>query len=189
MLDAHIELLRALPIFRGLGEKQLAAILDVGKKVYFEPGHVLTRKDVAGDCAFLVLSGAVRCKDFPGMATGSEPIGPGALVGEMAMLVDTVYPLTVEATERVRALALQRSRLTRVMRRDPGIARQLADNLLLRLRSFARDLRHFELQLEQKEDASPPAAQARTATEIAVSSAAFDESRARGAARRFGGEY
>jgi len=162
MLDTHIELLRALPIFRGLGEKQLAAIVDCGKKTYFEAGQALTRKDQPGDIAFLVLSGTVRCTDFPGKGETTEPIGPGALIGEMAMLVETVYPLTVEASDRVRTLAFQRYRLTRVMRRDPTIARQLADNLLLRLRSFARDLRRFELALGHKEAAEtfPPQAPA-----------------------------
>jgi CRP-like cAMP-binding protein len=185
MLDSHIELLRALPIFKGLGEKQLAAISDAGKKVYFEPGQVLTRKDVAGDCAFLVLSGSVCCRGFPGMAIGSEPIGPGTLIGEMAMLVETVYPLTVEASERVRALALRRGRLTRVMQRDPGIARQLADNLLLRLRSFAQDLRNFELLLEQKENTPQTPALASTKAERAAQPPASNAGRV----RRFIGEY
>jgi CRP-like cAMP-binding protein len=186
MLDSNVELLRALPIFKGLGEKQLTAILEAGKKVYFEPGQLLTRKDGAGDCAYLVLSGSVRCAGFPGMGIQSEPIGPGALVGEMAMLVETVYPLTVEASERVRALALRRSRLTRVMQRDPGIARQLADNLLLRLRSFAKDLRDFELLLEKKDSAAPLLAP--STVEAETQTDAFNKSDPRQPTRRFGGE-
>ncbi|MFT4080360.1 cyclic nucleotide-binding domain-containing protein [Rhodomicrobium sp.] len=185
MLDSNVELLRALPIFKGLEEKQLTAILEAGKKVYFEPGQLLTRKDGAGDCAYLVLSGSVRCAGFPGMGQ-SEPIGPGALVGEMAMLVETVYPLTVEASERVRALALRRSRLTRVMQRDPGIARQLADNLLLRLRSFAKDLRDFELLLEKKDSAAPLPGPATVEAETQTD--AFNKSDPRQPTRRFGGE-
>ncbi|KAI93743.1 protein kinase [Rhodomicrobium udaipurense JA643] len=119
------------------------------------------------------------------MAIGSEPIGPGTLIGEMAMLVETVYPLTVEASERVRALALRRGRLTRVMQRDPGIARQLADNLLLRLRSFAQDLRNFELLLEQKENTPQTPARAQTEAERAAQHPAFNAGRT----RRFIREY
>ena len=41
MLGQKIELLEALPIFKGLSRRQLASILDVAAKAYFEAGDNL----------------------------------------------------------------------------------------------------------------------------------------------------
>ena len=144
MLDPKIELLQNLPIFRGLSGKQLGSIVDVTTKVFFEPGDNLIAKDDRGDNAFLIMTGAAKCLHFPGMPAASDRIGPGSLVGELAMLVDTVHSLTVQARDRVRALALHREALTYAMQCDPAIAQQISDNLLVRLQTFARDLRRFD---------------------------------------------
>ncbi len=155
MLDRKIGLLQNLPIFRGLSGKQLGSIVDVTTKAFFEPGDNLVAKDNRGDTAFLIMTGAAKCLHFPGMPAASDRIGPGSLVGELAMLVDTVHSLTVQARDRVRALALHREALTFAMQRDPAIAQQISDNLLVRLQTFARDLRRFDNFLAEIESIGP----------------------------------
>jgi CRP/FNR family transcriptional regulator, cyclic AMP receptor protein len=144
MLGSKIGLFEALPIFDGLSRRQLGSIVDVTSKAFFTAGDHLITKDSPGDTAFLIMTGAARCLQFPGILTAAERIGPGALLGEMAMLVDTVHVLTIEATERVRALALHREALKRAMQQEPAIAQQISENLLSRLQSFAQDLRRVD---------------------------------------------
>ena len=155
MLGQRIELLEALPIFRGLSKKQFSRILDVAVKAYFEAGDNLVTRDNPGDTTFLILTGTARCLDFPGNPEASEQIGPGCLIGELAMLVETAYSLTVEAGTRVRALAFQRNAIRWVMERDPAIAARISDNLLVRLHSFANDLRRLDNFLAEIECAAP----------------------------------
>jgi CRP-like cAMP-binding protein len=64
----------------------------------------------------------------------------------MAMLVETVYSITIVAEERVRALAIGREALLGVMEEDPSIAQHLAENLLGRLSALAQDLRQVDAQ-------------------------------------------
>ncbi len=155
MLDTKIELLRNLPIFQGLAEAQLGLIVDVTTKAFFDVGETLAVKDSAADRALLIMTGRARCIDFPVHAGQSELLGPGTLIGELAMLVDTFHAFTIQAGERVRAMAVPRDGLRFVMEKDPRIALQISDNLILRLRGFARNLRRFDLLLESVENNYP----------------------------------
>jgi CRP/FNR family transcriptional regulator, cyclic AMP receptor protein len=151
MFGHTIGFLEALPIFRGLSRRHLGYVLDVACKEYFEPGDNLIVKNSTGDTAYLILTGTARCLDFPGTPAGSERIVAGCLAGELAMLVETVHSLTVQADARVRALAFRRDAMTCLMQRDPFIATQISDNLLARLRSFAGDLRRLDNYLAKIE--------------------------------------
>ncbi len=144
MLGSKIELLENLPIFGGLSNAQLGAIVTAAAKAFFEPGDNLITKDQPGDAAYLILTGTAKCIHFPGNPAAGDKIEPGSLVGELAMLADTVHAFTVQAKVRVRALALKREALKRTMERDPAIAQQISDNLVARLQIFANDLRRLD---------------------------------------------
>jgi CRP/FNR family transcriptional regulator, cyclic AMP receptor protein len=156
MLDQKIELIESLPIFTGLSRKQLGLIVSVSTKAYFQSGENLITKDAPGHTGYLIMTGSARCFHFAGGPEFGGPIGPGALVGELGMLVETVHCLTVQAKERVRAIAVHREALRRAMERDPAIAQQISENLLARLRDFARDLRKFDNLLANSERNSEP---------------------------------
>lgn len=149
MLASRIELLERLPILNGLSQEQLGSIAGVSEKAFFEAGENLIAKDEPGDAAYVIMTGTARCLHFPGAQASGDKIGPGVLVGELAMLIDTVYALTVQAKGRVRALAIRRDALTSVMERDPAIAQQIAENLLARLRAFSHDMRKVDDFLAQ----------------------------------------
>ncbi len=154
MLGSKIELLENLPIFRGLSTTQLGWIVSAGAKAFFEAGDNLITKDRPGDTAYLILSGTARCVHFPGTPAAGDKIEPGSLVGELAMLVETVHTLTVQAKVRVRALALRREALKYTMELDPAIAQQISDNLLARLQTFASDVRRLDNLLAHIENSS-----------------------------------
>jgi CRP-like cAMP-binding protein len=154
MLDPRL-LLENLPLFKGLSWKRLGTIACTGKKVYFEAADNLIVKDDAGDTAFLILTGTAKCLHFPGAPAASGSIGPGALIGETAMLVDTVHSFTVQAEERLRALALHREALKQAMELDPVIAQQISENLLARLQSIANELRQVDVLLAKAESPQP----------------------------------
>jgi CRP-like cAMP-binding protein len=143
-LDKNAELLGDVPLFKGLLQEQLSAIAGKGRKAYFEAGsHIVSGGD-AGQSGYLILSGkAVTC---PPEGSGLEPetLEAGVLIGEMAMLTETVYTLDVVSVERVRALSIGRDDLFAVMEDDPSIAHHLAEAIRQRLVFIARDLREAD---------------------------------------------
>ncbi len=147
MLDPNIELLQAVSLFRGLTEKQLRAILTATQKTFFQAGDELIAKDQIGNTAFLIMSGSARCFDLEYTRALDEILQRGTLIGELAMIVETVHAFSVRAVERVRALAIRRDALRAVMKSDAVIAQQISDNLVQRLRGLAGELRKFDRRL------------------------------------------
>jgi len=168
MPGAEIELLETLPLFKGLSRRQLRYIIDIAEKIFFEPGEDLITRNLKGTAAYLVLSGTARCLEFPGTPAASETIGPGCLVGEVAMLIENIHAMTIQARTRVRALEFSRSAFTWVMQRDPAIAEQISENLLDRLQNFASDLKRLDDFLSYIEDAAPLVYRVRTLPEQRV---------------------
>jgi len=145
-LEANVELLARGSIFQGLSSEQLSTITKATKKTFFEEGSKIVEAEHRGDTAYLILSGkAVSCPP-KGVTFGSEELEPGTLVGEMAMLVETVYSITIVAEERVRALAIDRKALFEVMEEDPSIAQHFSEKLLGRLSALAQDLHAVDAQ-------------------------------------------
>ncbi len=143
-LDKHAELLGAVPIFSGLAPDKLSAIVAKGKKTFFEAGAPIVKRQEAGQTGYLILSGCGVTRPPKGSGVAPEPLSAGTLVGELAMLTDTVHSLDVVAEERVRALSIARDDLFEVMEADPSIAQHLAERITERLIFLARDLREVD---------------------------------------------
>ena len=156
MLETNAELLGRVPIFEGLTPARLDRIVRSSREVYFEPGQALITAGESGRSAFLILGGAAMAAPYGWGQDAGELLGYGTLLGEMAMLAETIFTITVIARRQVRALALDRSVLYALMEEDPAIARHFAGKLVGRLRRLADDLRQvdgrfaaIEVSLEQ----------------------------------------
>jgi CRP/FNR family cyclic AMP-dependent transcriptional regulator len=156
--EANIELLQAIPIFNGLSTSQLAMILGAARKVFFTEGQPIIEQGQSGETAYVILSGGAvsRLADSP----HEDVLLPGAMIGELAMLVEMTYAMTVTATERVRALAISRGDLYAVMDRDPALAQHFADKLMQRLLDLADELRAVDEQFAAIEASLEQAGQA-----------------------------
>lgn len=154
MLEKNVELLAQLPIFQGLTHHQLGMIADCGSKAFFQAGDAIVREGEQGEVAYMILTGKASCFIRNRNETFEEDLWPGTLIGELAMLVETIYPITVVAKERVRALAIHREAFREVMERDPAIAQHMSDMLLARLSGLVEQLRTVDEKLAAIEEAA-----------------------------------
>jgi CRP/FNR family transcriptional regulator, cyclic AMP receptor protein len=154
MLDQKMELLQSLPLFSGLSEDLLSAIADIGRKSFFEAGDNLVTEGEAGSIAYLIMTGKAGCQRREGAEFIDEHLWPGTLVGELAMLVDTVHNVTVTAKERLRALAFHRESFYAVMEAHPDLAQHIAEKLLVRLHGLASEIRKVDAKLAELEKAA-----------------------------------
>jgi CRP-like cAMP-binding protein len=159
MLEKKIELLKNLPVFRELNQDQLRAIVDASSKSFFEPGDAVIAAYTHGDAAHLILSGTAACCPDSAAFSPKELLGPGVLIGELAMLVETTHTLTVRAKERLRTLTITRSALLEVMKTDGVIAEKIATYLVARLRELASQMRNLNGTLAPSESAAPKLAE------------------------------
>ncbi|MBX2806440.1 MAG: cyclic nucleotide-binding domain-containing protein [Hyphomicrobiales bacterium] len=149
--DKNAELLGGVSLFAGLAFAHLSAIVANGQKVFFESGDAIVRAHQAYETAYLVLSGTVETQ--PSTESGLKPAAysAGSLIGEMAILTETVAAIDIVAMGRVRALAIRRNALYQVMKKHPEIAYFLSDKVTERLVSLAHDLHELDAMLASLE--------------------------------------
>jgi len=143
--DNLVSALARLPLFQGLSTHQLAEIVRHAEHVVFNPGAVIIEENAEGDAAYLIVSsGAVRVSG-PELKERMEPIPPGSLLGESAMLIDaTAHGSTIVARTHVRGLRISRDALHAQMATDPTLADHLVQNIARRLARMAEELREID---------------------------------------------
>jgi CRP-like cAMP-binding protein len=154
MMDGNIELLERAPLFSGLSKSQLWAIAENSRKVFFEAGEAIIEAGAPGDTAYLILTGKAGCQKLENHQLVDEDLWPGTLIGELAILVETVHAFTVTAKERLRALAITRDAFRKVMEADPAVAEHISDKLVMRLQALTTDLRKLDERLAEIEQAA-----------------------------------
>jgi CRP-like cAMP-binding protein len=139
--------LAVLPLFRGLSPLQIASIARRAERVSYTPGAMITEEDGLADAAILIVKGAAARVSGPELSARSEPIAPGSLLGEAAMLVETTYGSTIVARTAVRAVHITREALHEQILADPALGEQIVENIARRLSAFVGELRKVEAHL------------------------------------------
>jgi CRP-like cAMP-binding protein len=126
----RIQLLRSVPLFRALNSKELARVDRLVAIVHLDTDEQLTKEGTVGRQAFIILSGqaAVTVAGRP-IAT----VGPGEIIGEMALLDHQPRSATVTALEPMQAFLIDLQSFNSLLS-EPAIARKLLDAEVGRLR-------------------------------------------------------
>jgi CRP/FNR family cyclic AMP-dependent transcriptional regulator len=134
--DALIDRLRSVAIFRGLDDKELRRIVEVGKEVHFEPGAVVAQQDGGAAGFHLVMDGEVSI-DVDGHERAR--LGSGNYFGEMSLLDGLPRSATVRAEEPTTTFALTSWQFLPLLDEYPSISRALLVELCARLRRVEHD--------------------------------------------------
>lgn len=143
-IDALVAPLLKIELFRGLRPLQITEIARRAERVMFKPGQTLATADAPAEAALLIVSGEAERATSDGRF---EPIPPGSLVCEMAMLVDTEYSSTIVAKTPMRVLRLTRAALYEQMADDARLADHMVSRITARLKTIAVELRNIDRTL------------------------------------------
>lgn len=131
-------MLKGVPLFAGLDNKDLERIAESGREVFFEAGKTILRKGELGLAFLLVLDGSVEVKkDGKSIAK----LGRGQFFGEMTVIDDQPRSADVVATEPTNCFGLTAWSFDAVVGRNPSIARQMMKELVRRLRQVENSVR------------------------------------------------
>ena len=143
-IDALVKPFLRLALFQGLKPLELTEIVRRADRIVYKPGDVIIQEDKLGDAAIIIISGeAVRLSDADS-GTPADPLPEGTIVGELAMLVETVHSTTVIAKSQVRALRITRDNLHEQMSEDRRLAEHFADKITIRLQKLAAELQTID---------------------------------------------
>ena len=136
-IEDDVALLERVYTLRLLGGTALRMLAIGSEQRNFARGGVLFHAGDEADAGFIVQHGAFRLED----GSGAEIIaGPGALIGELALIVAMPRPSTATALENSSVIRVARSLFQRVLESDPAAARRLRDEFALRTSQVASDI-------------------------------------------------
>lgn len=125
-----IEALLRIPGFAGCRDRELGKIAAHLAYGAVQKGDILTRQDRVAHQGYLIITGEAVAK-HDGVVVGR--LGPGHLVGEMALLEGIVRSATVTAETAMEFFVFDLSEFSRLMD-EPSFAKLVARQLSTRLR-------------------------------------------------------
>ena len=138
-IEDDIALLERVPTLRLLGTDALRVLAIGSEQREFERGELLFTVGEDADAGFVVQRGTFRVSMDDG--SGYEiVVGPGTLIGELALVVPMERPSTALSLERSTVIRIPRSLFQRVLDSDPAAARRLRDELAVRASQIASDI-------------------------------------------------
>jgi CRP-like cAMP-binding protein len=136
-IEDDVALLERVPTLRLLGVAALRMLAIGSEQRDFARGGLLFNAGDEADGGFVVQRGAFRIEDGSGAAVVA---GPGALIGELALIAAMRRPSTAIALEDSSAIRIARSLFQRVLESDPAAARRLRDEMANRTSQIASDI-------------------------------------------------
>lgn len=147
-LEDDIAFLEAVPTLALLGRPALR-ILAIGTETRkVSSGAVLFYAGDLADCGYVVQEGSFMLEDDRPGKHEENHIGPGALLGDLALITDTVRSETATAQEPSIVIRIPRSLFLKMLEGYPEAARSLRDAMAERLGSLNRSLDNVRAKLE-----------------------------------------
>jgi CRP-like cAMP-binding protein len=127
-----IEYLKKVPLFDGMTKKDLTAIARAADEVEVASGETILFQDDSADAAYVLVSAqAIVRRNNRKVAE----LGPGDVVGELALITESPRNATVIATTDGTILEIHRRHFQALIEDSPRLARrllvQVADRLIL----------------------------------------------------------
>jgi CRP-like cAMP-binding protein len=140
-IEDDIAFLERIPTFRRLGAPALR-ILAIGAEGYrVEQGQVLFAAGDTADAAYAIQQGSFALRPGRGAGTDADVIaGPGALLGESALLAETIRPATATARESSAVLRISRAMFLKMLEGYPDAAHRLREVIAARADQWAREM-------------------------------------------------
>jgi CRP-like cAMP-binding protein len=116
----------AIPLFSDLAESDLARLAEVASELEVQGGDTLTTEGEFGHCLFAVETGTADVLT-DGQVVGS--VGPGDVVGEVAVVASGRRTATIVATSPMRLITLFKRDVWALERSAPQVAERLRELL------------------------------------------------------------
>lgn len=155
------EALRALALFEGLTEQELAKLLSVARRKRVQPDTVIVREGEHSSSLYVLTSGAVLVSKRLGLALARQAdeetsktlirLAAPRFFGEMALLGDTERSATIVALGECELLEISKPDFERLVEADHRLGyrlvRNIAVDLCARMRRTDRDVLKLTIAL------------------------------------------
>lgn len=144
-LEDDIRALEQAPLLGEVGRDALRLLAFSAEPRRVRAGTPLFAKGDRADGAFVVVSGEVTLST--GDHVPDRTVGSGALIGEMALIIEGTRPAAAVAKSDLNLLVIPRSLFRRMLEEYPDIAARLHARLSERVLADARELERVRATL------------------------------------------
>ena len=148
-IEDDIAFFERVPTLRLLGRTALR-ILAIGAETrYIHDGELLFTAGDTSDGGYVIQEGAFDLRT--GGRSDGVVVGPGTLLGELALLAETKRPATAIAREPSTVIRISRSLFLRMLEGYPEAAIQLREQIASRTEQSMREMRDVRALLDVSE--------------------------------------
>ena len=144
-LEDNIRALERTPVLAEIGREPLRLLAFSAEQKNLSSNERLFERGAHADCAYTVVSGRIRLDNDNDMRV----VGPGALIGEMALIVETTRPCDAFSDGPSRVLIVPRSLFRKMLEEYPHIADALRARLIQRVRGEFAELERIREDLDR----------------------------------------
>src|SRR5262245_16858772 len=150
-IEDGISSFERVPTLSTLG-RQALRILAIGAETrYIHGGEVLFNAGEEADGAFVIQEGRFALSSDGSADGGAVTVGPGTLLGEVALFTETLRPATATALEPSTVLRIPRPLFIKMLDSFPDAAQKLRDVFAGRLDQSTREITNVRSALDAHE--------------------------------------
>ncbi len=146
-----MNLLRQVPLLADFPDDQLRLLAFSAENIQYRDGEILFTEGERADGGFIVASGEVMMEGKGEKRETLGTFGPGTLIGEVALLVETRRPARAIAVGPTEVIRIRRALFKRMLQEFPDIAAALFQSHAARFQKTTRALSRVGNVLEQIE--------------------------------------
>jgi signal transduction histidine kinase len=140
--DVDVALLHRVPIFAELSEDDLCWIAESGSPLELASGELLAEEGEPGDALFVIVTGELQVvKKSQSAEVPIAVLGPGEIVGEMAIFEAQPRNASVRAVTPTRVIRIARDEIVELLNTRPSATLSMLRTVMGRLRNTQGMLR------------------------------------------------
>jgi CRP-like cAMP-binding protein len=149
-IEDDIAFLETVPTLAVLG-KQALRVLAIGAETRQLPsGAVLFYAGELVDGGYVVQDGTLLVEHATPSEGAEYTVGRGILLGELALLTDSISPITAIAKEPTVLIRISRNLFRKMLEGYPAAAKRLRDTMAERVDNWSRELATVKDRLEPR---------------------------------------
>jgi CRP-like cAMP-binding protein len=150
-LEDDIAFFEQVPTLAVLGKNALRVVAIGAETRSLPAGAVLFYAGELVDGGYVVQQGSMLLEPATPLEGHEIIVGPGTLIGELALLSDAVSPATAIAKEPTVLMRISRNLFRKMLEGYPASAQKLRAMIAERLDEWTRDLGDVKTALEKRE--------------------------------------
>jgi CRP-like cAMP-binding protein len=156
-IEDDIAFLARVPTFAKFGFSALQIVAIGSEARHLADGEILFYAGETTDAGYAIQAGSLRLTTNDSKSESAITFGPGTLIGELALLTETVCPATAIAAEPTTVIRISRNLFRKVLEGFPDAALLMRNRLLVRVNQSDAELVRLRAMLEGQPAKREPA--------------------------------